>query len=263
MVRVINPLDDRPLVRQVAALLRERIATGKLRPGDRVPGSTQLQDEFHISSTTARQALDLLRNEGLVTVVSGKGTFVREPAPVRRLSSERYAEQLAALAAGQVPKESAFTRDHGITWDQFTVEADFREDKADARVAILMDIEPGVLAFRRHMVMYAAGRPKQTRVGWYPLDLVAGTAMTDPTRQPWPGGVIAELAAIGVTPASVDEDIVTRMPTPEETSVLRIAGGTPVFVITRVGRDRAGRAIEVADITLPGDSIVLHYRLEL
>jgi len=67
-----------PPHRQVAEVIRARIRSGELRPGDRVPGVTRLMQEFGIARTTAGKVLSLLREEGLITVVPGWGSFVKE-----------------------------------------------------------------------------------------------------------------------------------------------------------------------------------------
>jgi GntR family transcriptional regulator len=260
---VVEPRDDRPVFRQLAEQLRDQIHTGRLRPGDALPTQPQLTAEYGVSVTTIREAIDVLRGEGLVETVRGKGVFVRQPPPVRRVSSTRYADLLEALRDGHHTPESAFTRDLGIDWADYTVDCTFREAPASATIANLLQVEPNTAVFERHMIMRANGQAEQLRTCYYPLELVAGTAMTDPDRQPWPGGVIAELAELGVAITAVDEDVRTRMPTPDESYILRIPGGVPVFATTRVGYfgDRPVEA--AADIIMPGDRIVLHYRLDL
>jgi GntR family transcriptional regulator len=62
---------------QLANILRRRIATGSLRPGDRVPSETQLSELYEVSPMTARRALTILQDEGLVTAARGRGTFVK------------------------------------------------------------------------------------------------------------------------------------------------------------------------------------------
>jgi DNA-binding GntR family transcriptional regulator len=61
---------------QVAAVLRGRIRSGELPPGARVPSITHLMQEFGIARNTARRAVEVLKDEGLVTVRQGWGTFV-------------------------------------------------------------------------------------------------------------------------------------------------------------------------------------------
>jgi len=65
-----------PLYRQLAAIIRDRIASGEYPPRTRVPSITQLAAEHDIAEMTARKALDLLVGEGLLIAVSGRGTFV-------------------------------------------------------------------------------------------------------------------------------------------------------------------------------------------
>jgi len=67
-----------PPHRQVAEVIRARIRSGELQPGDRVPGVTRMMQEFGIARTTAGKVLALLRAEGLITVTSGWGSFVKE-----------------------------------------------------------------------------------------------------------------------------------------------------------------------------------------
>lgn len=68
-----------PRYKQIAAILRERIARGEPGPGEMMPGETRVMQEFGVARNTARHAIQLLRDEGLVVVVPGLGTFVRRP----------------------------------------------------------------------------------------------------------------------------------------------------------------------------------------
>ncbi len=62
---------------QLANILRQQIAAGELRPGDRVLSEVQLCERYEVSPMTARRALTLLLDEGLVTAARGRGTFVK------------------------------------------------------------------------------------------------------------------------------------------------------------------------------------------
>ena len=59
---------------QLAGLLRERIKAGKTGP--RVPSIMELAEETGLSPATVKRALRLLREEGLIFSVPGRGTFV-------------------------------------------------------------------------------------------------------------------------------------------------------------------------------------------
>ncbi|NEC29686.1 GntR family transcriptional regulator [Streptomyces sp. SID8111] len=56
--------------REVADALRDRIRTGALRPGDRMPTQAQLAGEFGVERGVVRRALRILQSEHLLTNVS-------------------------------------------------------------------------------------------------------------------------------------------------------------------------------------------------
>src|SRR5690349_8192485 len=61
---------------QVADALRVEIGSGKLAPGEKVPSIRKLADRFGVAPMTAQNAIEVLRNEGLVYTSLGRGTFV-------------------------------------------------------------------------------------------------------------------------------------------------------------------------------------------
>ncbi|MGI6037094.1 MAG: GntR family transcriptional regulator [Limnochordia bacterium] len=65
------------LIDRVYDTLRKEILEGRLAPGTRLT-ETALAAEFNISRTPVREALALLRNEGLVCQKPGRGLVVRE-----------------------------------------------------------------------------------------------------------------------------------------------------------------------------------------
>lgn len=67
-----------PLYVQVANAIEARIAAGDLLPDRPIPSENQLVQEFGIARGTARKAIQLLRERGLVVTVVGRGTFVAQ-----------------------------------------------------------------------------------------------------------------------------------------------------------------------------------------
>lgn len=74
MRSMISEDDPRPAYVQLAAILRDRIASGKITA--RLPSERDLHQEFGVAPMTARKAVRMLVAEGLVTVVKGRGTYV-------------------------------------------------------------------------------------------------------------------------------------------------------------------------------------------
>ena len=59
--------------------LRRRIVAGELAPGDRVPSTRRITQEWGVAMATATKVLSTLRQEGLVRAVPGVGTVVAGP----------------------------------------------------------------------------------------------------------------------------------------------------------------------------------------
>lgn len=76
---MVDPQAAEPLFEQIAALLRDDIRSGRLRPGHMLPSESRLSQQYGVSDKTARAAVNVLRAEGLAELVRGRGVVVREP----------------------------------------------------------------------------------------------------------------------------------------------------------------------------------------
>lgn len=75
----LRPDSSEPLYVQLENILATQIASGQLRPHERLPSERELCQRFGISRMTVRQALGSLAKEGLVYTRPGKGVFVADP----------------------------------------------------------------------------------------------------------------------------------------------------------------------------------------
>jgi GntR family transcriptional regulator len=65
-----------PLYLQVASVMRQRINSGYWAEGEQISTLEQLEEEFSLARVTIRQAIELLRADGLLQAQQGRGTFV-------------------------------------------------------------------------------------------------------------------------------------------------------------------------------------------
>jgi len=56
--------------------LSAKISSGDLKPGDRLPSTAELCDQYGVSLTTVRAAINWLKALGMVEGLSGVGVFV-------------------------------------------------------------------------------------------------------------------------------------------------------------------------------------------
>ena len=59
--------------------IQRLIAEGQLRPGNALPSEMELAERFGVGRSSIREAMRVLQLLGIVEVIQGKGTFVREP----------------------------------------------------------------------------------------------------------------------------------------------------------------------------------------
>jgi GntR family transcriptional regulator len=74
-----NPNSSTPLYIQIKDLLHSQIQSGQFAVGDRLPSERELSEIYNVSRMTARQALQLLQQDGLTQRQVGKGTYVARP----------------------------------------------------------------------------------------------------------------------------------------------------------------------------------------
>ncbi|MEV5747155.1 GntR family transcriptional regulator [Actinoallomurus sp. NPDC052308] len=93
---------------KIAAALRDRIRTGELKPGDKLPSEAAVSAEFGVARGTAREALKKLEADGLVDTLPAVGRIVRSEQQADRTPRYRRiaAELIEAIEAGDYPAGS-------------------------------------------------------------------------------------------------------------------------------------------------------------
>ncbi len=98
LTSALDPADRRPLYLQLSNAIADDIRTGRLKPGDPLPGTRVLAQQLGVHRNTIIAGYQELLAQGLATARSGGGTFVAAPtappasAPVRaRESRPTYA----------------------------------------------------------------------------------------------------------------------------------------------------------------------------
>ncbi|WP_435615611.1 GntR family transcriptional regulator [Streptomyces coelicoflavus] len=242
--------DRRPKYQRIADTLREAIRSGEYGPGDRLPGENDLMATHGVARMTARQALSVLRDEGVAEARRGAGVFVREFRPLRRRGIQRLAQQQWGNGRSIW---SADIENRSLDVDQVTV----TEEAAPDVVAAVLDLADGEAVCVRRRRFVLDGKPVLLATSYLPAALVAGSAITQ--EDTGKGGTYARLAELGHRPVHFREEIRSRMPSKGEASQLSMAAGTPLVLICRTAFTDEGRAVEVNEMTLDAASYVLEY----
>lgn len=77
----------------VALSIAEKISSGEYSVGDQIPVESQLMETYNVSRSVVREAVALLRSEGLLVSRQGKGVFVAsKEGSILKIRSERLGE---------------------------------------------------------------------------------------------------------------------------------------------------------------------------
>ncbi|RZQ60467.1 GntR family transcriptional regulator [Amycolatopsis suaedae] len=240
-----------PAFRQVAADLRGRIEAGEYAPGTKLPSERELVEAYGVSRPTIRDAVNVLRSEGLVTAEHGRGVFVRPPAMIQRLSRSRLSR------AARERDQGAFLADAAAKGFTASSSVKVRFESADDRVAETLAVDVGTEVTVRDRVMRANGLIVQLAVSRLRREFTRGTAVEEVDTGP--GGTYARLEEAGYAIGHFVEHVGARMPSPEEASALQIDQGVPVVTVTRVAYGEDGTPLEMNDMVLPADRYELSY----
>jgi GntR family transcriptional regulator len=218
LAETIDPSSDRAVYKQIADHLRVAIGRERLREGDQLPSEAQLMAHYGVARMTARNALRLLQDEGLLIAEHGRGVYVRARPPVRRLASDRFAQRHRKEG-----KAAFIVESEQIAATPSVDLIKVSETRPSAEIADQLKIADGESVVVRSRRYSLNGRPVETAVSYIPADLARGTPITDPN--PGPGGIYARLEEQGHTLERFTEEVTARMPTPEETRLLSLPPG--------------------------------------
>ena len=81
MFVTLSPSHPDPMYKQVTDQIKDAIASGDLKPNDRLPSVRELSEALNVSAITIKRAYQDLETDGFILTRAGMGSFV---APVER-----------------------------------------------------------------------------------------------------------------------------------------------------------------------------------
>ncbi|MFF1769126.1 GntR family transcriptional regulator [Streptomyces sp. NPDC058249] len=253
---------------QIADDLRRSIREGERKPGERLPSETRLAEHYRRSVPTVRDALRLLREEGLIEKVHGRGNFVRRARTMARRTNLRHQweKDRAREPVEKRAQTGATEHDTGLEVDDLVFHASYREIAAGQDLAASLGVPEGAALVERTYRTRCATEtaPFSLVTSYLVRDMVAENPdLLDETKEPWPGGSQNQLHTVGIEVDRIEERVTARPPTPEEAEELELPRGTSVLVLRKTSYDIRGRVVGLSDIVLPGDRTELLFTTPL
>jgi GntR family transcriptional regulator len=227
----------------LADALRARIVARDLGPGGALAGELDLAREYGTSRVTVRRALDLLRQEGLVTSRRGAGWFAAVD-PVRQPLGRVTTVEAAVEAAGARPGRRILG---------------FGFVDAPPAVADALHVPRTADVLRVERVNLADDEPFALVTVWVRADVGADVSRADVERSPF----YDLLPLRGLELGSVHQTITAELATPDAARLLACAPGDPLLLCRRVTHDAAGAPTLVSEHRYPADRTTFEIEFSL
>lgn len=233
---IVHPTDTLgPAAEEVRRRVLELIATGELRPGQKLAAERELAEEFDVSRSTLRQALTALEDIGAVRRLPGRGggTFI---------SPEKIDRDLSRIVG--VP---SLLRGQGFTAGTRLVSAAVLLADPATRVALGLNEEDHIFDVVR--IRLADGQPISLEHARFPAEMFPGLL-----ERPL-GSSLYELLSrhYDTFPDEALEQIEIVEATADEARILNVEIGSPLLSVTRTTMDVNGRRIEYSHDLFRGD----------
>ena len=210
-----------PLYLQLANKLANAIHSGVWQPDEALPSERVLSEQLSISRVTARKAIDMLCERGLLIRKQGSGTFItpKLEQPLSRLTN--FSEELRQR--GFVPGSQWLSRENGVAAPEEILSLGLSLNTAVSRLKRLRTADNVVMAIESSTVpAYYLPNPKLVTDSLYDYLDMNGAA---------PERALQHIRAVNASP--------------EHARLARIKQGAAMLLITRVGYHANGAAIEL------------------
>ena len=219
---------------QIEEGLADRIESGRLAAGERLPSERDLALALSVSRMTVRQALASLAARGLVERGVGRGTFVRE--------SPRVVHDLTGVAGFTEEVER-----QGLEAGAQILAA--AEQRAPAQVAQMLGIEAGAPVVRLERVRLGGDQPITLEDSWVPAEHFPGLLEHDLS-----GSLYALMREhYELAPVSATERLEPVAARAHEAAALGVPEGSPLMLVERVAYAADDTAVEFARDRHRGD----------
>lgn len=213
-----------PIYFQLEELIKTMIEQGTLKKGDMIPSEREYAEKYGISRMTVRQALNNLVNNGYLSRVKGKGTFVdykKIEQPLMYVTS--FTEDM--LSRGLQPK---------------TKTLHFLKKHAAAAEAEALQLEKGAPLYEIRRIRFADEEPMGLETTYLPADLVG-----ELTEEVVNGSLYQYFEeTLGYTINNACQAIEASVVQDTEKEHLNVSSGSPVLLLEQTSYLKSGTPLE-------------------
>jgi GntR family phosphonate transport system transcriptional regulator len=227
-----------PLWQAIGNALREDMAEGRYKPGDKLPTEADLAERFGVNRHTIRHAVSTLVEDGLVRTRRGSGAFVKgTPTDYPIGKRVRYHQNLRA--AGRAPSKKVL---HVETRPSTVKEAE------------RLEMQTGDLITLRHGVSYGDNQAIALSISEFPEARLPG--LGDLMRQYTSVTQALEVAGIADY-TRISTRVRATLANATQALHLELREGAPLIYTTSLSVNEAGDKVEYGRTWFAGDRVTL------
>lgn len=231
-----------PLYYQIQQFVLEQIHSGVFRPGEAISSEQEISARMRVSRMTVRQALKSLCSQGVLYSQRGKGTFV---------SATKLEKNFRNVLSFSEEMRSSGTRPSSKVLS-------FDLAQADRETAEALKIKAGEQVISLRRLRLADEVPMAIEWSHLPVSFCPDLLKAfDPRSSLYQ--TLAERYGIHI--AVTEEVAEAAAANVEESRLLKIGKGSPVFHFVRTSYLRDGKPVEYVNSTYRGDRYRLVNRL--
>ncbi len=237
---MLDKTSAKPLYIQIEEDLEQQIASGLLKPGDRIPTEDEMVSKYGVSIITVRRAVIELSKRGLLDKQQGRGTFVRDTQFVRDSSS--------------LMSFSESCRNQGMTPGARLLEAALVDlDEKTARSLGLEYPSKGVLLSRLRL---ADDNPVVIEKNYFGPEY--SFLLEHSFNNSSLFAFLKEFCGISISRS--DKEISLCSARPDEARQLKVSKDTPLIMIRSTAYDQNGQPLYVGTQIMNGRRFTLRFR---
>jgi len=229
-----------PLHDQIAALIRQRVVSGRWPAHMRLPSEPDLAQLLEVARGTVRRAMRSLTDEGLLVQHQGRGTFVGSP-----MLEQSFAQEIISTAEA--------LDQAGVRYETTVL----RQEVADATEQVaghlhMVDSNAQVVAMRR--IRAVDGLPVYVLDNYVVASRCPGLESADLTVRPL--FTVLEQDH-GLVVDGVQRTFQAQIASAAIAELLNVAIGSPVLYLEQISYDHNAAPIEYSDVWIRGDKLRL------
>ncbi|WP_275558969.1 GntR family transcriptional regulator [Streptomyces sp. 5-6(2022)] len=245
----IDRQSSTPYYQQLVDALDQRLSSGQIPQGHRLPSENELCKEFGLSRATVRQALQVLESQGLVTRIANRGVFAnRTPAADEGWTIQQPQGFLENALSHQNRSVTTQVLRHGPT-------------VLPAFACQLLKVPEKTAGYELVRLRTLNEVPALYSINYSPSELVPVIAASDEVLE-GRASLSQVLAKAGYTLGGAHRSVRAVAPTPEIAAALDIRPTTPVLHIRSTSWTPSGQHYDVYNTWVRSDVVPLEVNVD-